>query len=1148
MKNITNFLHFRTVIIFAMLSYSLSNFSQGTAKRYVKEKVHTGTIEGITSIKYFDGLGRPCILATNGAADSAKYTYALQVYDEIGHVSENWLPGVCDVTATHDLPDVEAIKSWSIATNGNDTRPYSLTKYDALNNVKSVCGAGSNWSAKAVVTGYAANRAREVKLYRAPLTNNDLTQDGYYAESTLHAKTIKDEDGRTMTVFTDYNGHKILERRSGNNDTYYVYNDYGELRFVLSPKYQQNQSIEALAYEYRYDSRGRCVYKRIPGCDPVIYTYDGKGHIATMQDGILRKDGKVRFYMYDHLNRNVITGIGRNFNPEWTEVKKTSIGQGICGTIYVISNAGSGNSQPSGDFEIENVYYYDDYSFLPTFPESIFHEKLDEGNCLYRITGLQTAVSGDGIENTTYDYKTMYYDEWGNCKEEISTSTVWGKKQPVISPIHKEKQILATVQAQSLGISSGVIREMKKRYDTKTVEYSYSGKPKKITVRHFDSLNASNYNYSEEYEYHYNNVDKIKEITHRLTDNTTTQVSSAPKISIAKYEYDDLGRIKTMSHNGRQKLKSTYTYNIRGWKTTCQNSLFSETLEYEQPSVSGAKSMYSGCISAVKWNSATHAQTQSYAYTYDKLNRLTMAIYATSSEGGNRYGEKAKYDQNGNITSFLRRGTTDDDTAGLIDDLSFSYNGNQLTDITDCAPHFPTYKDAFHYIDKGADGGEPGFEYDENGRMTRNSDRDICSIEYNYLNLPVKTTFTDGSTINNTYDAMGNRLSTVSLINSITASKPSAALIGGPTISPFIFTNETVTSYSGNLLYEGLEPSKLFFGTGYVDLKDNCKYYFYITDHLGSVRVVADAQGNAVQHNEYYAFGGLMSDMCVGADKQRYKFQGKELDRSHGLNWNFHGARFADLLTGSWTTADPLAEAFYNMSPYSFCNSNTAMFTDPNGKKIKGVTKRDISLFVSDISNILGNSKFANLLKLIKIKGLFIDYIDKSLWDATIANIEELSFYEHAFLSLLINTINSKKLYVLEYVGDDEPISSTAFTYIMRELTGGNSIGEPILKGKNITQLWDGGVTFKQSNTKVHSVICINKTCRPACTAHEVFGHGIALMAGLDSQANNENSVRAENLVRRLLGIDLWNGANHPGFEFISPFDALPLLNSESWK
>lgn len=55
-------------------------------------------------------------------------------------------------------------------------------------------------------------------------------------------------------------------------------------------------------------------------------------------------------------------------------------------------------------------------------------------------------------------------------------------------------------------------------------------------------------------------------------------------------------------------------------------------------------------------------------------------------------------------------------------------------------------------------------------------------------------------------------------------------------------------------------------------------------------------------------------------------------------------------------------------------------------------------------------------------------------------------------------------------------------------------------------------------------------------------------MAGLDLQANNENSVRAENLVRRLLGIDLWNGANHPGFEFISPFDALPLLNSESWK
>ena len=44
---------------------------------------------------------------------------------------------------------------------------------------------------------------------------------------------------------------------------------------------------------------------------------------------------------------------------------------------------------------------------------------------------------------------------------------------------------------------------------------------------------------------------------------------------------------------------------------------------------------------------------------------------------------------------------------------------------------------------------------------------------------------------------------------------------------------------------------------------------------------------------------------------QPYKYIGKELDRTHGLNWYDHGARHYDPVTGRWNVMDALAEKYY---------------------------------------------------------------------------------------------------------------------------------------------------------------------------------------------------------------------------------------------
>ena len=50
------------------------------------------------------------------------------------------------------------------------------------------------------------------------------------------------------------------------------------------------------------------------------------------------------------------------------------------------------------------------------------------------------------------------------------------------------------------------------------------------------------------------------------------------------------------------------------------------------------------------------------------------------------------------------------------------------------------------------------YEYDENGNLTKDLNKKISRITYNFLNLPKEIMFMDGSYIHYTYDAAGTLL------------------------------------------------------------------------------------------------------------------------------------------------------------------------------------------------------------------------------------------------------------------------------------------------------------------------------------------------------------------------------------------------------
>ncbi len=111
-------------------------------------------------------------------------------------------------------------------------------------------------------------------------------------------------------------------------------------------------------------------------------------------------------------------------------------------------------------------------------------------------------------------------------------------------------------------------------------------------------------------------------------------------------------------------------------------------------------------------------------------------------------------------------------------------------------------------------------------------------------------------------------------------------------------------------------------------------YHYTITDHLGNVRSVVDENGVLKQVNNYFAYGGLLNDVQTGADVQTHKYNGKELDRMHGLDTYDYGARNYDAALGQFTTMDPLCEKYYHISPYAYCGGNPVRNIDEKGDSI----------------------------------------------------------------------------------------------------------------------------------------------------------------------------------------------------------------------
>ena len=660
-----------------------------------------------------------------------------------------------------------------------------------------------------------------------------LTSNGGCASGQLSVVKTTDEDLNASYTFTDKMGHVVLTRQmkgSETHDTYYVYDDKGNLCFVLQPMYQSSANLDQYAFQYKYDGRNRCIWKKLPGAGYMEMVYDNADRLVFSQDGNQRAltSGNWTYYKYDGLNR--LTEQGTCTNKVTTS-----------GTNVLVQ------------------HFYDSYAFRSQagFNNSNFPDDAS-GNGKGALTASVATVLG----SSNKIYTAHYYDIKG--------------------------RVVKTVQSNPLG-----------GYDVAATVYTFTNKPATVTHTHTASGKTTR---TEVYTYSYDHADRLLKVEHTL---------GGTKITLADYAYDNLGRLQSKSLHGSATNKLTYAYNVRGWLTGISGSKFTQNLYYNN---GNGTAKYNGSISSMTWKAGNESTIRGYKFTYDGFSRLMNATYGETAginTNTNRFSENVTaYDKNGNIKTLQRYGQTAASSYGLIDNLTFTLGGNQLSRVDDAAAA-SAYNGGFEFKDGVKQANE--YTYDSNGNLTKDLNKGISNISYNCLNLPSAVTFSDGSTIAYTYGADGTKLKTVHKIGSTT----------------------TTTDYCGNVIYENGVQKLLLTEEGYVTLSDG-KYHYYLKDHQGNNRVVINQSGTVEEANHYYPFGGVFAS---SGNVQPYKYNGKEYDSKKGLNWYDYGARHYDAVLGRFTTNDRFAEKYYSMSPYQYGANSPVGNIDVNGDSIRVYTE-----------------------------------------------------------------------------------------------------------------------------------------------------------------------------------------------------------------
>jgi len=420
----------KTLLLLALLLSTGFLMAQTAAQVYnTSTNYRTQTQDGnviddqkIETITYYNGLGQTVQTIGLRAGGQKQNIVQHNTYNEYGKQTKMYLPWAssgqlpsgssADFIAPNVLEaDINAF--YNTSKYEFTTNPYSETRHEETPLMRPLeAGApGNDWvigsntnTNHTVRSAYSTNvTSDQVFHFEVSTTSPTLANDAYeptlslsstthYGLSTLSKNITKDENWKTADgsnntteTFTNKLGQMILKRNynSGNgHDTYYIYDDFGNLTYVLSPEASDDMvlsgslasnyqtTLDKLGYQYKYDYKNRPIEKKVPGKGWEYVIYDNLDRPLLTQDANMNSKDQWHFVKFDALGREVYTGF-------YTTTVTRSILRSTLASQTVLHESRQSAAQLIGDtslyysntsyptnasnMEVLTVSYYDDY-------------------------------------------------------------------------------------------------------------------------------------------------------------------------------------------------------------------------------------------------------------------------------------------------------------------------------------------------------------------------------------------------------------------------------------------------------------------------------------------------------------------------------------------------------------------------------------------------------------------------------------------------------------------------------------------------------------------------------------------------------------------------------------------------------------------
>jgi RHS repeat-associated protein len=703
-----------------------------------------------------------------------------------------------------------------------------------------------------------------------PYTNSSA----FYPTGSLAKKITTDEKGRQTILYTDMQGKLILKRvQSGTQanatdytnwaNTYYIYNDLGRLRYILSPNaaaYLSNSGwtitqslVDELCYVYEYDSRGRTILMKKPGVAAVYMIYDKRNRKILEQTGNMRGSNRWQFFLYDDRNRNIATGLlqksAASLQALQNEVDQLTDATSVLTLSVGTSESVTANMPVTGlsgstVLAYNSVVEYDDYTYAgsKTFSNTFSYAPSTNPNI---VSGVKT----DRMRNLVTGEKKRMIEPGGGFNTGFLNSTAF----------YDEKG--RALQQQVDNVKSGT--------DIETRQYEFSGR---LTSAHIAHKIAGASTFTVISQMVYDRAGRLTSISKNY-NNTFYK-------TLASYEYDAFGQLKRRvlapgyTGNGTNQMETLdYTYTINGWLKGINQDyaatnntydhwdhFFGMSLGYGAATSDFPDPQYNGSITGAVWKTQGDNSPKKYAYQYDKLNRFIAANFQRKKTPADNWTNDVNYsssvnyaDANGNISSMTCMGMVPGTaTPYTVDQLQYQYNdvgslgikGNKLVGVTD-GGSLPVNMNGLlgDFVD-GANSSND-YEYDGDGNLVKDLNKNIQNgssngIDYNFLGKQEKIYVTGKSTVTFVYDAAGTKLS--------------------KTVTPAGGGTPHTTYYIGSFVYEDNDLKYILHEEGRVKIittvhdqyRDNTAgnsgitlpgnkegvFEYFIKDNLGNARMV----------------------------------------------------------------------------------------------------------------------------------------------------------------------------------------------------------------------------------------------------------------------------------------------------------------------